>query len=112
MTVPILEAIARLNSYGMEVIAGIIVGLDTDGPQTQAQIIDFIEQSHVAMLTLNLLQALPRIPLWDRLASEGRIDSDERRESNVVFKLPYDETMEMWRACLGHAYDPVRLFAR
>ncbi|MCC3245364.1 B12-binding domain-containing radical SAM protein [Methylocystis sp. WRRC1] len=112
MTLPILEAVRRLNAHGMEVVAGIIVGLDTDGPQTQQRIIDFIEASQIPMLTINLLQALPKTPLWDRLEKEGRLCNDEGRESNVVFLRSYDETVATWRNCLRHAYDPARLFAR
>ena len=36
MMVPILEGIETLNSYGMEVVSGIILGLDTDTPETGA----------------------------------------------------------------------------
>ena len=43
------------------------------------------------MLTINLLQALPRTRLWDRLAAEGRIVDDERLESNVTF-------LQSWRS--------------
>ena len=32
--VPILEAVEMINSYGMEVVAGIILGLDTDTPDS------------------------------------------------------------------------------
>lgn len=112
MTMPILEAVRRLNAHGMEVVAGVIIGFDTDGPQTQARIIDFIEQSHIPMLTINLLQALPKTPLWERLEKEGRLCEDAGRESNVVFKRPYGEVVETWRNCLRHAYDPARLFQR
>ena len=112
MAVPILEAVDRLNAYGIEVIAGIIVGLDTDTPETASRIIEFIERSQIPMLTINLLQALPRTPLWDRLARDNRISSDETLESNVVFKRPYDDTVATWRACLEYAYDPQRLFGR
>jgi radical SAM superfamily enzyme YgiQ (UPF0313 family) len=112
MTVPILDAIEKLNSYGIEVIAGIIVGLDTDNPDTASRIIDFIDQSRIPMLTINLLQALPRTPLWDRLQRDNRISSDESLESNVVFKIPYDQAIAIWRRCLQHAYDPKRLFKR
>jgi radical SAM superfamily enzyme YgiQ (UPF0313 family) len=112
MMVPILDAVDRLNSYGIEVIAGMIIGLDTDNPGTLAHVTAFIEQSNIPMLTVNLLQALPRTPLWDRLKAENRLSEDERLESNVVFKMPYDETIAIWRACLQHAYDPVRLFRR
>ena len=112
MTLPILEGVRRLNAHGMEVVAGIIVGLDTDGPQTQSHIIEFIEQSQIPMLTINLLQALPTTPLWDRLKKERRLYDDEGRESNIVFKRSYEETVETWRNCLRHAYEPARLFAR
>ena len=34
--VPLLEAVATINSYGLEVVSGIILGLDTDTAQTAA----------------------------------------------------------------------------
>ena len=34
MMVPILEGVQTINSYGMEVVSGIIMGLDTDKPGT------------------------------------------------------------------------------
>jgi hopanoid C-2 methylase len=47
-SLPMLEAIQTLNSYGLEV------------PQ-------------IPMPTMNLLQALPETALWDRLARDGRL---------------------------------------
>jgi hypothetical protein len=64
------------------------------------------------MLTINLLQALPKTPLWDRLERDGRLDSDEKRESNVRFLRPYDEVVAMWRRSIAYANDPERLFSR
>jgi radical SAM superfamily enzyme YgiQ (UPF0313 family) len=96
----------------MEVVAGMIIGLDTDNPETEARITTFIEQSNIPMLTVNLLQALPRTPLWDRLERERRLSDDPERESNVVFKMPYEQTVAIWRSCLDYAYDPARLFSR
>jgi hypothetical protein len=110
--VPMLDSIRTLNSYGFEVISGIILGLDTDTADTEARIKDFIDVSQIPMLTMNLLQALPKTPLWDRLARDGRIDRDSSLESNVRFLRPYDEVVGMWRRCVAHAYDPDRLFAR
>ena len=107
MMLPMLTAVERLNAFGLEVIAGMIVGLDTDTAATEASIIAFIEQSQIPMLTLNLLQALPRTPLWDRLKRDNRISEEEGRESNVVFKMPYEQTVahlaRMPRACLRSA---------
>jgi hypothetical protein len=61
---------------------------------------------------MNLLQALPKTPLWDRLDRAGRIVEDPSLESNVRFLRPYDEVVESWRRCIAYAYDPERLFAR
>ena len=110
--VPMLESIRTLNSYGIEVTSGIIVGLDSDGPDTEQRLKDFIDLSNIPMLTINLLQALPKTPLWDRLERDGRLSEDGARESNVVFLRPHDEVVEMWRRSIAHANDPERLYAR
>ena len=86
MMVPIMEGIQTINSYGMEVVSGIILGLDTDKPETGAHLLEFIEASQIPLLTINLLQALPKTPLWDRLARENRLIEDEGQESNVDFR--------------------------
>ena len=109
---PILESIATLNRYGLEVTSGIILGLDTDTPDSEGRLRDFIDASGVPVLTINLLQALPRTPLWDRLEKAGRLDHDPRLESNVRFVRPYDEVMAVWRRAIAHAYEPEHLFAR
>jgi radical SAM superfamily enzyme YgiQ (UPF0313 family) len=110
--VPMLASIKALNDHGLEVISGIILGLDTDSDDTERRLKDFIDVSNVPMLTINLLQALPKTPLWDRLAEAGRLADDPALESNVRFLRPYDEVVAMWRRCIAHANDPERLFAR
>jgi len=112
LTLPILDAVRAINRHGMQVVSGIIVGLDTDTPETGRRILEFVEQSQIPMLTINLLQALPRTPLWDRLSEEKRLVHDENLESNVHFRLPYDEVVGMWRDCMEKAYRPEALFAR
>ncbi len=112
MMVPILEGIRIINSYGMEVVSGIIMGLDTDKPETADALLTFVEESRIPLLTINLLQALPKTPLWDRLEREGRLIHDEGRDSNVDFLLPYDQVISSWRRCMEFAYQPDRLFAR
>ena len=113
MMVPILEGIHTINSYGMEVVSGIIMGLDTDKPETADALLAFVDESRIPLLTINLLQALPKTPLWDRLKREGRLlDDDDSRDSNVDFLLPYDQVVSSWRKCMEVAYEPEKLFAR
>lgn len=112
LSMPILEAIKTLNKYGMEVVSGIILGLDTDTPETAERILEFIRLSNIPMLTINLLHALPRTPLWRRLELEGRLIFDQSRESNVEFLMPYEQVLEMWRYCITKAYEPEFLYQR
>jgi hopanoid C-2 methylase len=112
MMVPIMEGIRTINSYGMEVVSGIILGLDTDKPDTGQHLMQFIEASKIPLLTINLLEALPKTPLWDRLAKENRLIQEEGRESNVDFRLPYEFVVDTWRKCMGAAYEPAALLQR
>jgi len=110
--VPMYEAIETLNSYGLEVTSGIILGLDSDTDASEQNLIDFIDRSAIPVLTINLLQALPKTPLWDRLEREGRLLHDATLESNVLFKRPHDSVVSSWRRAIAHAYEPEKIFER
>jgi radical SAM superfamily enzyme YgiQ (UPF0313 family) len=110
--VPMMESIKTLNSYGIEITSGIILGLDSETQDTEQRLKDFIDLSNIPMLTINLLQALPKTPLWDRLARDGRLLPDDSRESNVVFLRPHEEVVDMWRRTIAYANDPEKLFER
>ena len=112
MVLPIMESIEVLNSFGMEVVSGIILGLDTDRPETGQSLLDFVDASQIPLLTINLLQALPQTPLWDRLKKADRLNEEEGRDSNVEFLLPYHDVVSSWRACMGAAYQPQKLLDR
>jgi radical SAM superfamily enzyme YgiQ (UPF0313 family) len=115
LRLPILEAIDNFNQYGLEVVSGIIMGLDTDTPQTGKAIQRFIDASNIPLLTINLLYALPKTALYDRLAKAGRLLPDEvaaSRVSNVEFLMPYEQVMEMWFETITMAYAPENIFKR
>jgi radical SAM superfamily enzyme YgiQ (UPF0313 family) len=109
---PMLEAVQTLNRYGIEVVAGMIMGLDTDTSDTPDRILEFVEASKIPVLTINLLEALPRTPLYRRLQAAGRLIEEEGRESNVDFKLPYDDVIAMWRRTLRTAFAPEAIYRR
>jgi radical SAM superfamily enzyme YgiQ (UPF0313 family) len=115
LRLPILEAVDTFNRHGMEVVSGIILGLDTDTPQTGHSILSFIEASNIPLLTINLLYALPKTPLYDRLQRDGRVLPPElaaARLSNVEFLMPYDDVAQMWFDTITTAYTPEALFRR
>ena len=114
LRLPILDAVEVLNSHGMEVVAGIIMGLDQDTERTGEDICSFIEAAKIPMLTINLLYALPRTPLWRRLEAEGRLLSDGTggAESNVRFLLPREVVRASWLRCVTRANEPEALYRR
>ena len=112
MVMPILDAVKIINDHGMQVVSGIILGLDSDTPESGQKVLNFIETSKIPMLTINLLQALPQTPLYERLQKAGRLDDRDDRESNVHFMMPYDDVLRMWRDCMEQAYVPEVLFRR
>jgi len=109
---PLLEAVRTLNSYGLEVFSGIIIGLDTDTPDTGRRILEFIQAAAIPMATVNILHALPKTPLYRRLEAAGRLVRDPQRESNVAFLLPYETVADMWLKCMTAAYAPAAIYSR
>jgi len=109
---PILEVIDTLNSYGMEVAAGLIMGFDTDTDQTPSVIAEFIRVSQIPIHTVNILYALPKTRLYDRMVASGRIVSSENRDSNIEFLRPYEEVVGNWKRVIGEAFEPKALYER
>ena len=110
---PILEAVQTVNRYGIEAASGIIMGLDTDTPETPQAIMDFADISNIPILTINLLYALPKTALYERLQKENRVLRDaEDRDSNVVFLEPYENVLRHWQRVIGYVYSPEKLYAR
>lgn len=112
MQKPILEVIDTLNSYGIEVAGGLILGFDTDTEQTPQVIADFIRASQSPIQTVNLLYALPKTRLYDRLQAAGRIVDDEQRDTNIEYLQPYEQVVGNWRRIIAGAYEPRALYQR
>jgi radical SAM superfamily enzyme YgiQ (UPF0313 family) len=69
----LLDSVKRIQSYGMEVMAGFIVGFDNDPDDVFERQIDFIRESAIPLAMVGLLNALPETQLWKRLEREGRL---------------------------------------
>jgi radical SAM superfamily enzyme YgiQ (UPF0313 family) len=69
----LLESVEKIQSYGMEVMAGFIVGFDNDPEDIFERQIDFIRKSAIPLAMVGLLSALPDTQLWRRLEKEGRL---------------------------------------
>jgi hopanoid C-2 methylase len=112
LKVPITEAIQTFNNYGIEVLSSIVMGLDGEPEHIDEEIISFIRSSQIPMLSINLLNALPRTPLWERLEQGKRLVDPCGRKSNVEYLVPYQTVLSQWKRCIAFAYDPESLYRR
>ena len=109
---PMLEGVDKINSYGIEIAAGIILGLDTDTTETTDAILEFIEVSQIPIVTPNLLVALPHTPLYERLQKANRLNSGEGRDSNIEYLQPYEEVVANWKRVIRETYEPGKIYER
>ncbi len=66
-------AVRHIQKYGIEVMAGFIVGFDHDKPDIFDRQIDFIQRNAIPKAMIGLLTALPGTRLYQRLQEEGRL---------------------------------------
>ncbi|MFQ5708135.1 MAG: radical SAM protein [bacterium] len=97
----ILASVRKIYSYGIEVLAGFIIGFDNDTRATFDKQYQFIMQSGIQAAMIGLLTAAPKTPLYERLHKEGRLiheanNSDNTKLStNVIPKqLGYTEMID------------------
>jgi radical SAM superfamily enzyme YgiQ (UPF0313 family) len=82
-----LEKVHAIQAAGMEVWSGMIVGFDSDDASVFELQRRFIQQSHIVNTMVNMLVAIPRTPLFERLEREGRLDHTDAaflRGTNVI----------------------------
>jgi hypothetical protein len=65
--------VAKIQSYGIEVMGGFILGFDTDKEDIFDRMVEFIQKSGIPIAMVGLLQAMPGTQLFRRLRREGRI---------------------------------------
>jgi len=69
----LMQSVRIIQSAGIEVTAGFIVGFDNDSPSVFQQMTEFIQHSGIITAMVGLLNAPRRTKLYDRLEKEGRI---------------------------------------
>jgi len=68
-----LVSLRRIYEYGIDVLAGFIVGFDNDTVHTFEHQHRFIVEAGIQVAMVGLLTALPKTPLYVRLQAEGRL---------------------------------------
>ncbi|MGI8467126.1 MAG: B12-binding domain-containing radical SAM protein [Pyrinomonadaceae bacterium] len=97
----LLESVRKIQSYGMEVMAGFIVGFDNDPEDIFERQIQFIRESAIPLAMVGLLTALPDTQLWRRLEKEGRL-LQESSGNNTDCSLNFIPKMDAPRLIEGY----------
>jgi radical SAM superfamily enzyme YgiQ (UPF0313 family) len=70
----LLDKVRRIQDVGIEVWCGMIVGFDTDDHTVFDLQRRFLAAARIPLAMVNVLTAIPRTPLYERLGREGRLD--------------------------------------
>jgi radical SAM superfamily enzyme YgiQ (UPF0313 family) len=69
----IVTSVHRIQAAGLEVMAGMIVGFDSDDASIFEEQFRFIQQARIPISMTGMLNALPKTPLHERLKRAGRL---------------------------------------
>ncbi len=113
----LLEAVKKIQSYGMEVMAGFIVGFDNDPDDIFERQINFIRDSAIPLAMVGLLTALPDTQLWRRLEKEGRLLGESTGNNtncslNFIPKMDPTRLIEGYQSILRTIYKPSEYYQR
>jgi radical SAM superfamily enzyme YgiQ (UPF0313 family) len=113
----LLESVNKIQSYGMEVMAGFIVGFDNDPDDIFERQIKFIRDSAIPLAMVGLLNALPDTQLWRRLEKEGRLlaESDGNNTNcslNFIPKMDPTRLIEGYKSIMQTIYSPAEYYER
>ena len=113
----LVESVKKIQSYGMEVQGGFIVGFDSDPPSIFDSQINFIQNSGIVTAMVGLLNAPRGTRLYQRLIRENRIVDDSTGDNtdyslNFKPKMNYDMLINGYRYILSTIYAPKQFYER
>ena len=83
------EAVETIQSYGITVNGCFILGLDGAGPESFAEVAQFVRDSGLFEVQITVQTAFPGTPLYQRLQSEGRILRQQAWELCTLFDVNF-----------------------
>jgi radical SAM superfamily enzyme YgiQ (UPF0313 family) len=111
----LVEKVHRIQDAGMEVWCGMILGFDHDDATIFDAQLRFLAEARIITAMIGMLSAIPKTPLHDRLAAEGRLDPSDESEygTNVIpLRLDREQLREGYVRVLDALYEPSAYFER
>ncbi len=87
-----VQAIHKIQSYGMFIYAGMIVGFDNDDAAIFDEQYEFLRAAQIAIVMPGVLTAVPKTPLYQRLEKAGRLRLKEMEHSDAFGLMTNGET--------------------
>ena len=109
------DRVHAIQESGMEVYCGMILGFDHDDPSIFDAHHRFLDEARVANAMVGMLTAVPKTPLYSRLAREGRLDLTDMPEhgTNVIpLQMTREQLRQGYTKLMGDLYAPHAFFKR
>ena len=111
-----LESIRFIQSKGLWVCGGFILGFDSDTEDIFEQQKDFIERAAIPWAMAGFLQAPPTTPLYERMLKQGRLLETSTTSNfdppNFRTILPLPVLLRGLREVLNSLYSPAAFYNR
>lgn len=100
-------AIHKIQSCGLFVSGGMIVGFDNDDKDIFDEQFEFLQRAGVVFAQLSLLEAMPKTPLWERMKQNGRLEEYRTGLCTNIkpLNMTYDELVEGYSQLIRRVYD-------
>jgi radical SAM superfamily enzyme YgiQ (UPF0313 family) len=111
----LVERVRRIQEAGLEVWCGMILGFDSDGPGIFDAQLAFLREARIASAMVGMLSAIPKTPLHERLAREGRLDPADEPEwgTNVIpRRMSREQLRDGYVRVMRELYAPAAYFGR
>ena len=112
-----VKQVRLIQEAGLWVLAGFIVGFDSDDESIFARQLEFIELTNITWAMAGVLQAPPTTALYDRMKREGRLFENSQATSNFSppnfeTNLPLPILLRGLSSLLGGLYEARPFFRR
>jgi radical SAM superfamily enzyme YgiQ (UPF0313 family) len=113
----LVASVKKIQSFGMEVQGGFILGFDNDPLSIFRTQINFIQNSGIVTAMVGLLNAPRGTSLYQRLSSENRLTKESTGDNtdcsiNFIPRMNYDTLIDGYKHVLHSIYAPKQYYER
>ena len=113
----LISSVEKIQSSGLNVRGGFIVGFDNDSPEIFERQIEFIQKSKIITAMVGMLNAPLGSRLYERLQKEGRLLKEVSGDNtdfstNIIPKMGYEKLAEGYRKIVNGVYSPRSYYER